>query len=81
MENQKLSENTTLVKVLITEVKYFDEENNSVETVRLTGRYSIPECRDYVKTLFQDNIYISKENLSEQFPVSTVELYQLKGIL
>lgn len=80
MENQKieLEENTTLVKVSLTDVKFFDEQLNRVEIVRLMGRVSIPQCREYVKGLHESNIYITKETITEQFPVNTIELYQLK---
>lgn len=86
MENQEKQEiqeieldvNTTLVKVSLTDVKFFDEKLNRVETVRLMGRVSIPQCREYVKGLHESNIYITKETVTEQFPVNTIELYQLK---
>ena len=86
MENQEKQEikeieldvNTTLVKVSLTDVKFFDEKLNRVEIVRLMGRVSIPQCREYVKGLHESNIYINKETITEQFPVNTIELYQLK---
>lgn len=86
MENQEKQEikeielevNTTLVKVSLTDVKFFDEKLNRVEIVRLMGRVSIPQCREYVKDLHESNIYITKETVTEQFPVNTIELYQLK---
>ena len=72
-----LPENTTLVKVAQTDVKYFDEEKDVVETVRLVGRLTVPQCREYVKNLFATNILISKETVSIEFPVNTVQLLQL----
>lgn len=72
-----LPENTTLVKVQQTDVKFFNEENNTVETVRLVGRLTVPQCREYVKSLFADNIYINKETVATEFPVNTVALLQL----
>lgn len=86
MENQEKQEireielevNTTLVKVSLTDVKFFDEKLNRVEIARLMGRVSIPQCREYVKGLHESNIYINKETITEQFPVNTIELYQLK---
>ena len=86
MENQEKQEiqeielevNTTLVKVSLTDVKFFDEKLNRVEVVRLMGRVSIPQCREYVKGLHESNIYINKDTITEQFPVNTIELYQLK---
>lgn len=86
MENQENQEvqkidlevNTTLVKVSLTDVKFFDEKLNRVEVVRLMGRVSVPQCREYVKGLHDSNIYITKETITEQFPVNTIELYQLK---
>lgn len=73
-----LENNTTLVKVPLTDVKYFDEILNKVQVVRLMGKVSIPQCREYVKGLHDSNIYITKENVTEQFPVNTIELYALK---
>lgn len=86
MENQEKQEiqeinleaNTTLVKVSLTDVKFFDEKLNRVEVVRLMGRVSVPQCREYVKGLRESNIYINRETITEQFPVNTIELYQLK---
>ena len=86
MENQEKQEiqeialdvNTTLVKVALTDVKFFDEILNKVQVVRLMGKVSIPQCREYVKGLHDSNIYITKENVVEQFPVNTIELYSLK---
>ena len=86
MENQEKQEivatlldvNTTLVKVSLTDVKFFDESLNRVEVVRLMGRVSIPQCREYVKGLHESNIYITKETVTEEFPVNTIELYSLK---
>ena len=73
-----LENNTTLVKVPLTDVKYFDEILNKVQVVRLMGKVSIPQCREYVKGLHDSNICITKENATEQFPVNTIELYALK---
>ena len=86
MENQtkqeiheiELDVNTTLVKVSLTDVKFFDEILNKVVVVRLMGKVSIPQCREYVKGLHGSNIYITKENVNEQFPVDTIALYALK---
>ncbi len=86
MENQvkqevqeiELEVNTTLVKVSLTDVKFFDETLNKVQVVRLMGKVSIPQCREYVKGLHDSNIYITKENVIEQFPVDTIALYSLK---
>lgn len=86
MENQETQEiqkidldvNTTLVKVSLTDVKFFDETLNKVQVVRLMGKVSIPQCREYVKGLHESNIYITKENVTEQFPVDTIALYALK---
>lgn len=86
MENQENQEiqkidlevNTTLVKVSLTDVRFFDDKLNRVEVVRLIGRVSVPQCREYVKGLNESNIYINKETITEQFPVNTIELYQLK---
>ena len=72
-----LPENTTLVKVQQTAVKFFNEETNTVETVRLVGRLTVPQCREYVKNLFADNIFINKETATIEFPVNTVALLQL----
>lgn len=72
-----LPENTTLVKVSQTDVKYFNEENDTVETVRLVGRLTVPQCRDYVKTLHPANVMINKETVNVEFPVNTVALLQL----
>ena len=73
-----LENNTTLVKVPLTDVKFFDEVLNKVQVVRLMGKVSIPQCREYVKGLYESNIYITKENVTEQFPVNTINLYALK---
>ena len=74
----ELENNTTLVKVPLTDVKFFDEILNKVQVVRLMGKVSIPQCREYVKGLHDSNIYITKESVTEQFPVSTIDLYALK---
>ena len=72
-----LPSGTTLVKVQQTDVKFFNEEKDTVETVRLVGRLSVPECRDYVKELHNSNILINKETVSIEFPVNTISLLQL----
>ena len=72
------SVNTTLVKVALTEIRFFDSASNTVITQKVLGKLSIGECRKFVETLCKDDIYISKENIVEQFPVDTVALYSLK---
>ena len=72
------SVNTTLVKVALTEIRFFDSASNTVITQKVLGKLSISECRKFVENLCKDDIYISKENIVEQFPVDTVALYSLK---
>ncbi len=73
-----LPENTTLVKVQLTDVKYFDEIKNTVEVSRLIGRVTVAQAREYVKSLHESFIYITKETVADTFPVNTINLYSLK---
>lgn len=72
-----LPEHKTLVKVQQTDLTFFDVDLNKVEKVRLVGRLTLPQCKEYVKTLNSGNVFISKENAPIEFLANTVALLQL----
>ena len=75
---QDTSAANTLVKVRSTSIKFFSEETNSVEDVLIVGKMSVLDCKTYVRELNDKNVFISKENINEEFEVNTVALYALK---
>lgn len=77
-EAQPTETDTTKVKVRFTVIKFFNEDKNQIEDLRLIGKMSAVECKKHVKGLNSANVYITKSNDDEELEVNTVELYQLK---
>lgn len=75
---QTQEQDTTLVKIRFTEIKYFNEELEKVETVKVLGKLTIVESRKYITEINKNNILVSKLNTYEEIKVNTVALYQLK---
>lgn len=70
--------NMTKVKVKFTVIKYFCEFTNEVKDEKIIGKMTTPECKEFVKSSGDKNVFISREYFDEEFEVPTVELYQLK---
>lgn len=70
----------TKVKVFHTEVKFFNQESNSVIVEKLVGKITAGDLKTYVKELNKENVFISRELLTEEFNVNTAALYELKEV-
>lgn len=69
-------DNKTLVTVHFTNVKFYHESNNTVETVKVAGKLNTTQSRAYATD--NGGIFISKDNVKESFDVDTIRLIQLK---
>ena len=69
---------TTKVKVVFTNIKYFNEDSNTVGELKIIGKKTMIEAKKLVKDLEGKNVLISKDNIKEEFSVNTVALYALK---
>lgn len=78
-EVREVEGDTTKVKVRFTIIKFFNEDANEINDLRLIGKMSAVECKKHIKSLNSDNVYITKSNDFEEFEVNTVDLYQLKA--
>lgn len=72
---------TTKVKVSFTNIKYFNEESETVSETKIIGKQTMIQAKKLVKELEGKNILISKDNVKEEFHVNTVALYALKEAL
>lgn len=68
----------TKVKVRFTIIKFYNDESNNVETIRLLGKMGVAQCKGYVKGINKNNLFIEKTSDDEEFSVDTVLLYGLK---
>lgn len=75
---QENETDTTKVKVGFTNIKYFNEEKETVSEMKIIGKKTMVECKKLVKELEGKNVLISKDNVKEEFYVNTVALYSLK---
>lgn len=69
---------TTKVKVSFTNIKYFNEESETVSETKIIGKQTMIQAKKLVKGLEGKNVLISKDNVKEEFHVNTVALYALK---
>lgn len=69
---------TTKVKVSFTNIKYFNEESETVSETKIIGKQTMIQAKKLVKELEGKNVLISKDNVKEEFHVNTVALYALK---
>lgn len=69
----------TAVKVRFTVIKFFNEETNAIDSVRLIGKMGSIECKKHIQSLNKANVMISKANEDEEFLVDTIALYALKS--
>lgn len=69
---------TTKVKVTFTNIKYFNEEKETVSEMKIIGKLTMIAAKKMVKELEGKNVLISKDNVKEEFYVNTVALYALK---
>lgn len=69
-------ENKTLVTVHFTNVKFYNESTNTVESVKVAGKLNTTQSRTYATD--NGGIFISKDNVKESFEVDTIRLIQLK---
>lgn len=69
---------TTKVKVSFTNIKYFNEESETVSETKIIGKQTMIQAKKLVKEFEGKNVLISKDNVKEEFHVNTVALYALK---
>lgn len=75
---QEKETDTTKVKVTFTNIKYFNEEKETVSEMKIIGKLTMIAAKKMVKELEGKNVLISKDNVKEEFYVNTVALYALK---
>ena len=72
------TESETQVKVVFTNIKFFNEDENTVGEMKIIGKKTMLDAKKLVKELEGKNILISKDILKEEFSVDTESLYSLK---
>lgn len=70
-------QDTTKVTVRQTLIKYYNEQQDAVESVTVASKLNTTQCKQYLSNA-NLGIFISKEDIKESFNVNTVELLLLK---
>lgn len=70
----------TKVTIDVTTISFFDAKRQTAATVRVLDKLTVINSRKYVRTIHDDNVFLSKVNSRESFEVDTEALYQLKGV-
>lgn len=65
----------TSIKLVVTEITIYEPINKEVQTIKVSGKLTVKECKELIP---EDNIYVNKEVVTEEFEVLTEELLKLK---